>query len=578
MPSVHITESAIPEFESGRSRTWLLLVFALLLAWQIVLVWIYPRFATQDGPSHLYNSALIRSFHDPAWSRIPEFYRLNSRPIPNWFTYAFLAALYSVFSPPIAEKILVTGYFIAFPLSFAYVSRVLTKHVSLFAIWGLVLADNYFIAMGFYNFCYSLVFFLLCFGYWMKWRERFGLRQLLTMCVLGFLLYFTHPVGFLMEVIFVGAVGFFFALTECCLHGENRASGRSSFLLLKRVLLPLLAFVPCLLIFFVSAYGSQPEPSPIGRTLMQRINLLHELYVLVETREALGIVRVCLSAGFLLWAFWVVVFEAVKQRKFAPVDGLGILAVTCLLVYVVLPWSISGGGLIPDRMAWFGICGALLWLGSKAWSIRGSRVVVCVSILVVSLGLVAQTSWRYRLSPMLKAYSDAGRLMEPQKTILSLCYCNPEGNPVQVLVDSRVRPFEHAGEIAALESHAMSITNYEARGSSFPIMYNPGVNPALHFATWRSFTSSPQLTDIADYEKQTGKTVDYVLIWGNGYEVPVENGSILDLQLRSNYEITYTSPAPASLRLFKRRPASSIAESAVVTRHWRSLNGRLEFR
>ena len=548
--------STPPILKSGNrcSRKWFFLVFMFLLAWQIVLVWIFPHFATQDGPSHLYNATLIRSLHDPAWHRASEFYHLNSRLVPNWFTYAVLVSLYSLFSPATSEKILVTGYFILLPLSFTYVLRTITRNGGLFAIWGLVLANNYFIAAGFYNFCYSLMFFLLCLGYWMRWRDSFRLKQIATLSVLGTLLYFSHAVGFFMAALFIGVLALSFGLAEwrySAVDADRQMAHKIS-AFLKQVLMPQLAFLPCLGFFFVASIGSQPETTPYVRTLAQRLAILHEFYVLVDTRDVLGIVRVCLVASFLLWGFYVAIANSKKQHKLTACDGLGFLAVICLSVYIVLPWSIAGGGMIPERMAWFGLCGSLLWLSSKEWTINARWVVRGISTLVVVLGLISQTGWRHQLSPMLNAYDEAGRLLVPQKTILSLCYCDPEGNPTPLLVRLRPRVFDHAGDLAALRGRALSIDNYEAEGSSFPVEYIPRVNPALKAKSWET-TTAPQITDIADYESQTGKAIDYVLIWGPGPDDSVESESILDRQLHSNYEVIYTSSAPALLRLLRRR-------------------------
>jgi predicted small integral membrane protein len=240
--------------------------------------------------------------------------------------------------------------------------------------------------MGFYNFCYSLVFFLLCFGYWMRWRDGFGPKQLVTLCVLGSLLYFSHAVGFFMAAFFIGVVALLFGLAEWHYRAENgdTRSGHTISVLLKRVLVPQLAFLPCLVLFFVSSIGSQPETNPVTRTFSQRLMVFRELYVLVDTRGALGILRVCLVGSFLLWGFYLAIVNAVKQL--VACDGLGILAATCLSLYIVLPWSISGGGMIPERMAWFGLCGALLWMGSKEWTIKARQAVIGVSTLVVVLG------------------------------------------------------------------------------------------------------------------------------------------------------------------------------------------------
>jgi hypothetical protein len=266
-----------------------------------------------------------------------------------------------------------------------------------------------------------------------------------------------------------------------------------------------------------------------------------------------------------LWGLCRAITNAVKQHKLVAGDGLGILAAACLSLCVVLPWSISGGGMIPERMAWFALCAALLWLSSSSsssstsnsddWTFKARRAAIVVPTLVVVLGLIGQTGWRYQLSPVLNAYDDAGRLLAPQKTILSLCYCNPEDNSNPVFAHLRIRPLEHAGDIAALEGRAFSLDNYEAMGSAFPVEYSPRVNPALHAKTFSasSVSSEPQNADIADYEAQTGKKVDYVLLWGTGPGDSAESGSILKQQLRSNYELIYTSSPPASLRLFRRR-------------------------
>jgi len=569
MPAANVGAFSTPPSGNGRSRTWLLLLFIFLIAWQIVLVWIFPHFASQDGASHLYNAALIRGFRDPAWRRVPEFYRLNSRLVPNWFTYAVLAGLDRFFSPATAEKIIVSGYFVLFPLSFAYVVRTFTKEVWLFAIWGLVLANNLFIAMGFYNFCYSLVFFLLCFGYWMRERDGLGPKRLAGLCVLASLLYFSHVVGFFMAAFFIGVVALCFGLAERRSLAENgdsepgHATSASTLsspnlsTVLKRLLVPQLAFLPCVVIFCVSSIGSQPPFDPGKQSFSQRLLVFRELHVLVDSRGAQGILRMSLVGVFLAWGFYRAIANAVEQRRLAASDGLGILAVVCLSLCVVVPWSISGGGMIPERMAWFALCAALLWLSSSStrWSIQARRAAIGGATLVVVLGLIGQTGWRYQLSPVVNAYEEAGRLLAPQKTILSLCYCNPEDNSNPVFSRLRIRPLEHAGDIAALEGRALSLDNYEAMGSAFPVEYRPLVNPALHSGTFSasSVSSKPQNADIAGYEAQTGKTVDYVLLWGTGPGDLAESGSILNRQLRSNYEQIHTSPPPAMLRLFKRR-------------------------
>lgn len=553
------------EAENSATKSGLILIFIfiVLLMWQIAMVWLFPHFVTQDGASHLYNASLIRSFHDPAWPRVTEFYRLNRRLVPNWSTYAALVGLYRVFSAPTAEKILVTAYFILFPLAFVYVLKTLTRKLWVFAIWGLIFANNLFIAMGFYNFCYSLIFFLLSFGYWMRWRDRFGPRQLLTLCALSSLLYFSHVVGFFMAAFFIGVV----ALCE----SRHSVSG-----ILRRVLLPQIAFLPGLVIFLISSIGAQPAFDPGRQSFFNRLLLFRELHVLVDTRGTWGNLRMSGVGLFLVWGAYTVIAKSravakVGENHDNPVSrGLGLLAAACLLLSVILPWSISGGGMIPERMAWFGLCATLLWLSSNSnfWTVKAQGATLCVAILVVTIGLIEQSRWRYQLSRVLVAYDRAGSLLVPQKTLLSLCYCNPADNSKQLFGNLRIRPLEHAGDIAALEGRALSLDNYEAMGSAFPVEYNSSVNPALNSTSISaaSVSSKPQTADIADYQARTGKTVDYVLLWGGEIPESSEPASVLNHEIELNYELIYNSPPPAELRLFKRKPDASMPPETIPPR------------
>jgi hypothetical protein len=299
---------------------------------------------------------------------------------------------------------------------------------------------------------------------------------------------------------------------------------------------------------------SQPQFDPGKRSVLQRLLIFRDLHVLTDTRGIWAILQMCLIGGFLLWASYSVITKAIKPPQRTASNALGILAATCLFLSAILPWSISGGGMLPERMAWFAICAAMLWISLNDSSIAANQAVVLVSTLVVVLGLVSQTEWRHQLSPTLTAYDDAARLLEPQKTILLLCYCNPADNS-KVFANLRIRPLEHAGDIAALEARAISLDNYEAMGSAFPIEYNPGVNPDLRSKTISaaSVSSKPQETNIAEYETGSGKTIDYVMLWGYAAADSTEADSILKQQLRQKYELIHTSAPPAQLRLFKRK-------------------------
>ncbi|MFN7119213.1 MAG: hypothetical protein ACK4TA_20610, partial [Saprospiraceae bacterium] len=87
-------------------------------------IWIFPHFLTRDGPNHLYNAKV---WWDMMQREHYEFYRrymyLNEHLEPNYFGHFVMGLLSRVLSPFIAEKILLSGFVILFPLSFRFVIR-----------------------------------------------------------------------------------------------------------------------------------------------------------------------------------------------------------------------------------------------------------------------------------------------------------------------------------------------------------------------------------------------------------------------------------------------------------------------
>jgi hypothetical protein len=64
---------------------------------------------------------------------------------------------------------------------------------------------------------------------------------------------------------------------------------------------------------------------------------------------------------------------------------------------------------------------------------------------------------------------------------------------------------------------------------------------------------SPETADMADYEEKTGRSVDYVLVWGGpSISAQSNDDSPLWKQLRARYTLIYSSADPSPLRLFRK--------------------------
>jgi len=534
-------------------------VFVVLLALQLSLVWVYPRFATQDGPSHLYNAAVIAALHSESWSGVSDYFRLNPRPVPNWTTYAILVQLIKEFSPADAEKILVTTYIVLFALSFWRVATIVRADSSHFLIWGLVLGCNWFLSMGFYNFCFGLIFFVLCFGYWFRWRRCFGAKQWLVLSILTSLLYFTHLFCFLMAALLIGITGLLDTLSEAWQHREHGVAFRSLTGALRSVVLPELCFLVFLFLKPFSTVGSQYVAHPATASSIAGIlqglsvyRLTHVFHVLQDCYGPLAKAAVLLIGVFIICAFYWTLRQS-REPISAVSYGLAVFSMICFLLYIFGPASFSGTGLLGERAAWFGLWSAFAFLASREWNIRGKLFVRVVATIVCAINLLSGALWRREVSPLLRPYYDAARLVQPNKTILSLCYCAQQYSNPAVLHRLRILPLAHAGDITALAGRDFSIANYEGTGSSFPVEYLSEVNPAIHATGLMENETNPEIADLAEYEEKTGRSIDYVLVWG-GPDVHGQSisKSALSEQLQVRYTLIYSAPAPSLLRVFQK--------------------------
>src|SRR6185436_8820100 len=87
------------ETSSGPGRTGERLLFALLLVLHLLPLWCFPRFPSQDGPSHQGVAAILRQLDGrqplPSGSRLEEVFARNSgggglASLPNLFTFWLL--------------------------------------------------------------------------------------------------------------------------------------------------------------------------------------------------------------------------------------------------------------------------------------------------------------------------------------------------------------------------------------------------------------------------------------------------------------------------------------------------------
>ena len=103
-------------------------VFVMLVL-HLLPVWGFKYFPTQDGASHIYNSYVVKEYHNHENYRLREVYELNATIFPNWTSHALLVVLLYVFPPLICEKIVLTLCIGLLPLSLFYFLNRVEKRI-----------------------------------------------------------------------------------------------------------------------------------------------------------------------------------------------------------------------------------------------------------------------------------------------------------------------------------------------------------------------------------------------------------------------------------------------------------------
>ena len=301
-------------------------------------IWSIQFFPTQDGPSHVYNSFILKEyFNTKQYPLLQQYYDLNLQPMPNWFGHIVIASLMFIVDPLIAEKIMLSGYVILFLYAgrfliigvgrssflsdkspYSFCSDISTNSLPLLLF---PFVYNYLLHMGFYNFSYSVGFCLLAVGYWWDNHQKLGYKQAIVFNLIMVCCYFSHMVSTVITLIVVSIL---WLLTF-------RRSNLKKHLWQIPMLLP-----SCVLpIWFILSHGTKSNHVhwPIRR-LYEYVSNLEVLFSFTTFQLKLGKI---LSACFLLLLILTLLNSLIKK-----VFGRSGLHPTELLsVYVLLSSACS---------------------------------------------------------------------------------------------------------------------------------------------------------------------------------------------------------------------------------------------
>ena len=483
---------------------WGFLALALL---QVVPVWSPAYYPTADGPSHLYNAFVMRELLQHRGGPIAETYAIDWRPHPNVLGHWILVALLGVFSPVVAEKILVSAIILLFLGGAWMLAGAVDPRGRLYAFLALPFAHHEMLQYGFYNFAISAGLYLVTLAVWWRRRDRPDWRTIALVATLTLLCYASHPAS---TLLLIGSIGLLWLLA------------------LRRHARHFLAFVPVLplLVWFALQQGHTALGgwAPLARRLGE----------LAQFEILLTFDRVQLALGTALFAILVALIAAtiLIERRRRDEDAFLVLFIIVAVFFLIAPDKAAGGQFLPQRLAVLLPLLPLPWLTPRLPRAAGAALIAVLSVAAIA-NSVYLTRHERAIAGLVKAFVRAERAIPAGTAVLAINgERRPEGTVLPLLA--------HTSGYVAIERGFADLDNYEADAGYFPVKHRPGT-PSVDRVT---VEEDPENVD-AD---AVAPLADYVFVWHLPAAAPVIAG------LERHYTLQAISP---EARIYRHRDADN---------------------
>jgi hypothetical protein len=521
------------------------ILFLFLLFLNVLPIWLFPYFPSQDGPSHLENANILNKL---IFSNIPvfqEYYSINKVLLPNWLGHISLAIFLHIFPPLVSEKLLLAFYIITFPISLCYVLYAINPANAWIALLSFPLIYNYTFHMGFYNFSLSLPLFLLFIGYYIRHSLVFKMKTIVILMLLSLILYFSHIVSLGMAFITILYIDIY-SLLFCEYQDSKHSTVRQGMMTLKRNLVQLLfIFLPTIILGLAFA-GKQ------GLDINYRTNAIERVlglfgHLSFTLTEAIPIILY----DVLVSSLCVVVIIDMMRNRGSHKYKYFVLFATYVFLYLLVPDTVTTeSGALLHRLYLFVHLAFLLWVASQQ-IIEKVKYCIIFSALFISIAQIGiNTSSYAELNDYLSEYLSCRDVIRENTILLPLCF-SPQGEDDHENTLSRnVKPFIHAASYLSVNRNVVVLANYEANSSIFPILYNPVLNPYTHIG---DIEHLPSRIDLLNYNNSTGKMIDYVLVWNMKEDRLGPDAEYILEQLNIGYNLIYISKERQLMKLYARK-------------------------
>ena len=418
-----------------------------------------------DGNSHVYISKMLVDYARGS-QLAREYFVLNPTIPPNWIDYALMFLAMHVVSPTVAEKLVWFGYVLGFLLSFRYSIRSVSASGSSLEYLAFPLVYNVQFHWGFYNFCFSLVFYLLSLGAYLRFTRRETWPRRLGLSCLALLAYLSHLVGFGEFVVALGLLELFRWWND----GRTKAQTLRGMVNLAVILGP--SFL--LLVRYLT--GKLPiGPNHIEwPTFHYAFSTLFTLAPLGSFRPVERLAGLAVAGIIVLLTAWAI--RESLRRRFPPGQyGLLAVAVVAMLLPFLSPASFSDATMITARLVYFPLFALALFAAPLALPQALRLAVPLVSLAVAAFLAAIHVPLYAGYDRQMKVGLALAPHLQPQHTFLFVPVDASESTLTLVPETGLPSVCGIEGYLAAGRD-LIDLGNYEAETPHFPLIYRALVN------------------------------------------------------------------------------------------------------
>jgi hypothetical protein len=508
------------------------ILFFLIVVLNALPLFLSKFYLTHDGPSHLYNSVLIRELifgHDHA---IQNVYALNHELVPNLASHLILLLANFIFPIWFSEKIVLLLYFIGLPYAFRFFLKKSAAPNLFFCSLIIPFTYSYFLYSGFYNFLLALLPFFVLLARWsspdkkMSWR--FGIKLFLWFL----LLYFSHIYVFVLSLFLMGL----YTLMEHFFNAEKREMKK----MFRDLFFLVLVSFPFLLLTARFLFVTHIVDLHINTSAHELARALSEFSCINRPGEfvrkfssKIGMIIGLLLIGGIIMR--VLQFRKKKQPLFRATDNFLVAAFILFCLYFTVP-DYFGGGMNCLRIQQLMIICFIAWIGLQIFP-RWITTTAVSCILVLQFCLVYFYATENNYSKEINEWISAGEHIDKGTITLPITF-------------SKNEQWVHSSDYLGATASISLVHNYEAGLLWFPIIWNNDYRIRMKGLTNRNPLTDDRNPAIVWMEKPT-LYADNVIIWGKPFNTADSiSFQSVDSALTTNYTLVWQSE---NLKLFKQK-------------------------